>query len=527
MNELEKQVRRAYGRLGFQRFLGVLGWCWFATLLVALAVIAADKFYPMGVPAWGWAAGALGLGLVAAAVWMLATQRGPLDAAIEIDRRFGLKERVSSTLAMAPEERQTEAGRALVQDAVRRVGRIDVASRFAIAPGKQVLLPLLPGLLAVLVALIPPMAENPAPAEALKAKQQVEQSAKKLRERLAQRRKKAQEQGLKDAERLFQELEQGTRDLASGKTERKKALATLNDLSRQLQQRRSQLGTDQIKKQLDQLKNIDRGPADDLAKAMREGDFKKAAEALEAIKRQLAGSNLNEQQKQELARQLEQMQQKLKDLVEAHQAAQKDLQNRIGQLRQAGQTAEANKLEEQLNKLLQAAPQMGQLDELANKLGQCAKCLGDGQLDAAAEVLGQLEANLQQQLDEMAMLNDAMEQLRQARNRMNCPLCGGVGCEACQGGVGMGPGRGQGPRPEAEDDTATYPSQVRKNVGKGAAVVTDLVDGPNVKGNVEEGIRQEFDAARRATTEPLTDRHIPRKHQENVKEYFDRFREGE
>jgi hypothetical protein len=531
MSELEKQVRRAYRRLGFQRFLRVLGWCWFGTLLAALGAMGVDKFYPLGVPAGGWAAGALGLGLVVAVVWMLATRRGPLGAAIEIDRRFGLKERVSSTLAMAAEERETEAGQALLHDAIRRVGRIDVASRFAVTPGKQVLLPLLPGLLAVLVSLIPPMAENPAEAkaDALKAKQQVEQSAKKLREKLAERQKKAQEKGLKDAEELFKKLEQGTRDMAKGQTERKKALATLNDLSRQLQQRRSELGTDKIKQELDQLKNIDRGPADKFAKAVREGDFKKAAEELGAIKKELAGSNLDEKQKQQLAGQLEQVQEKLKNLAQANQAAQKDLQNRIGQLRQAGQLAEASKLEEQLSKLLQQGPQMKQLDEVANKLGQCAQCLRDGQLDAAADALGQLQANLQQQLGEMEMLNEAMEQLRQARNQMNCPQCGGAGCEACQGppGMGMGAGRGQGPRPEAEDETAMYESQVRQKPGEGAAVITELVEGPNVKGDAKEEIRQEYDAARRATTDPLTNRNIPRKHQAHVKEYFNRFREGE
>jgi len=296
-----------------------------------------------------------------------------------------------------------------------------------------------------------------------------------------------------------------------------------------LQDRRSELGADKIKQELDQLKNLDRGPADKFAKAVREGDFKKAAEELEKIKQELAGGNLDAQQKQQLAGQLGQMQEKLKNLAQANQVAQKDLQNRIGQLRQAGQLAEASKLEEQLSKLLQQGPQMKQLDEMADKLGQCAQCLREGQLAEAGDALGQLQAALQQQLNEMEMLNEAMDQLRQARNQMNCPNCGGVGCEACQGppGMGMGPGRGQGPRPEAEDQTATYDSQVRQKPGEGAAVVTDLVEGPNVKGNPKEEIRQQFDAARRATTDPLTNRNIPRKHQEQVKEYFNRFREGE
>ena len=42
-------------------------------------------------------------------------------SAIELDRRFGLKERVSSVLSLQSDELETEAGQALLTDAVRRV----------------------------------------------------------------------------------------------------------------------------------------------------------------------------------------------------------------------------------------------------------------------------------------------------------------------------------------------------------------------------------------------------------------------
>ena len=128
------------------------------------------------------------------------------------------------------------------------------------------------------------------------------------------------------------------------------------------------------------------------------------------------------------------------------------------------------------------------------------------------------------------MLEDAMGQLNQLRDQINCQECNGFGCEACcRGefpGMGLGAGAGQGARPEADDDTAAYDSQVRPKIGKGLAVVTDLVDGPNIKGNVEEEIKQQVEAVRRGNTDPLTHRRIPRKHKEHVSEYFNRFREG-
>ena len=112
MDELRRQVRRAQRRLALQRLAGALGWCWFVGLLAAAVLIAVDKFHSLGVASWVWAAGALGVGLLAALAWAIWTWRKPLDAAIEIDRRYHLKERVSSTLAMPADLRATEAGRA-------------------------------------------------------------------------------------------------------------------------------------------------------------------------------------------------------------------------------------------------------------------------------------------------------------------------------------------------------------------------------------------------------------------------------
>ena len=187
MEQLKKQVGRARRRLGLQRFVGVLGWCCFATLLVALVLIVVDKFWPLGLEPWIWGAGAIGLGILAAAAWAVVRGRGPIDAAIEIDRRFGLRERVSSALAISEVERETAPGQALIDDAVRRVRRIDVREHFAVLPGRQLLLPLVPGVIAVLVALLvspampkPQAQGGPDPA----IKKQIEQSTKDLRQKL-------------------------------------------------------------------------------------------------------------------------------------------------------------------------------------------------------------------------------------------------------------------------------------------------------------------------------------------------------
>jgi len=182
--------------------------------------------------------------------------------------------------------------------------------------------------------------------------------------------------------------------------------------------------------------------------------------------------------------------------------------------------------------LLQQAPELEQLQDLAEKLKQCSQCLRDGQLADAADQLGQFQEQLeqlQQQLQELQMLEQAQQELVEARQRMLCQACGGAGCPSCEAppGMGLGPGHGQGPRPEAQDDTDFYDAQTRQKVGKGAAEVVGLAPGPNLKGRAQEAVQVEFDAVRSGRKDPLGERHIPRNLRDHAQEYFDRFRKGE
>jgi hypothetical protein len=538
MEQLLKQVRRARWWLGVQRFLGVLG-CWLSgTLSVAFVLVVVDKCRPLGVEAWIWAAAALGLGLVAAIGWAVATGRGLVAAAVELDRRCGLKERVSSSLSLSEEERASALGQALIEDARRHVERIDVREHFRAAPGRQLLLPVAPAIAVVLVALLVSPAAVGKPAAVPSnpaAKKQIQQSSDTLRRKLVEQRKEAQKLGLKEAEALFQRLERDM-DQLQAKTEgdRKQALVKLNDLSRELQKRRERLGgTEAIQKQFNQLKDIGQGPAERLVDEIKRGDFQKAIEELKKLQENLAQGKLSAEEQKQLAEQMEQIEKKLKELADAQRQAQKDLENRIRQAHEAGQHDEAGKLQEQLDKLRQQMPQLDRLDQLADKLGQCAKCLNQGQLQDAAGALGELEnelKDLQGQLNEMKLIDEAMDQMAQGRNQMNCGHCNGAGCQMCQGnqpGDGIGRGRGRGSPSEPLDDVKHYDTKVSGKTGQGAAMVVGEVDGPNLRGDVQHQFQTQLDNARHESADPLTDQHMPRKHRQHAREYFDRLREGE
>jgi hypothetical protein len=314
MDTLQRQVRRARRRLTVQRFLDVLAWSWFATFATALAVIGVDRFWPLGVDPWLWGAGATILGLLAAAAWTLGGCATPLEAAIELDRRFSLKERVSSALALTPADRQSEAGEALLTDAVRCVERLDVHGRFAVRPSRRLLLPLLPAILAVLVTLLiaPAVVEDAAAkADEVAVSEQVTKSTETVRRRLAEHREEAKKKGLQDAERLLLKLEEGAKEIKKEPT-KEKALTKLNDLSRELADRRKQLASLQtVKAELDQLKGLKSSRLDKCQKALDRGDFKKAAAELQKLKDDLNDLDLDKSQKDELAKQIAECQAKL------------------------------------------------------------------------------------------------------------------------------------------------------------------------------------------------------------------------
>jgi len=542
MDVLKQQVRRAQRRLALQRFIGVLAWCWFGALLVAAALIAVDKYYPLGVLPWGWVAGALGVGLAVAIVWTWLTRRSQLEAALEIDRRFGLKERVSSTFALGADQLDSPAGKALIEDALKRVDRLHVAEQFRVKLNRWTWLPLAPAALAFLLAMYlnPSAGENKAGGSiASKAERKaVKTSTEALRKKLIERRKEAREQGLKDAEELFAKLEQGTKQLAKADlADRKQAMVELNDLAKDLEKRRQKLGGgDKLQDQLKQLKNIQQGPADKLAEAMRQGDFQQAIKELKELRDQIEHGKLDAEAKAQLGKQLEEMEKKLRQVADAHKKLEQDLKQQAKELRKKGQNKEADEIEKQLAKLAQKAPQMEQLQKMADKLGQCSKSVKNGDKAGAKAAMDAMKAelaDLQEQADELAMLDEAMSELDMAKDSMGCKECDGMGCRACAGnnpfgrpGMGMGRGRGQGPRAEEKGDTNAYDTKANLKRGKGAAVVVGSVEGPNMKGEVQQEIQTQFEAAKAADEDPLTDQQLPRSYREHAKKYFDGLREG-
>jgi hypothetical protein len=538
-----------------EQFLGRSVWCLLATLSIAAVAIAVPRVFVLeGLPIqWDmlWLLGGLGGGLLAAVAWTILAPRSALDAAIEIDRRFELRERVASSLSLSPDDQGSDAGRALVGDAVRAVGRIEVDEKFRVRLSRRAWWPLVPAAAVfVLVTFFDnrQAASSVDPNAAANIERQIKQVAESRRQALNDLRKQAQERDLNEAGDLAKQIEEGMRDLSEKPDlDRSKAQAKLNDLAEQLKERRDQLGgKDELQRQIQNLKNLGVGPADKAAQAMKDGNWKQALAEIEKLEQQIANGQLDDQAKQDLANQLGQMQDKLEAAINARQQAMDNLQQQIEQAKQQGDLAKAGELQQKLDQLQRQQQQMNALEKLAQQMGMAQQALQQGNQQQAADAMAQMANQLQQMqqaANEMQMLDAMMNQLELAKDMMACQACAGAGCEACQGmgnqfgmgmggnmnappGMGMGAGRGVGPRPEEQNDTNFRNTQVRQQVGRGGAVLGQMVEGPNIKGEVAEAIKQEMAVQGAQPADPLTSERLPGNHRAHAEEYFNILRDG-
>lgn len=555
MNEIKKQVQRAHRRLVMEQVVRVLTWTVLAALLVALGGLLVPKIWPLEVDSrrWSlaWIGGGLAAGIIAGLVWTWVFRRRPWDAAVELDRRYGLKERISSALALSDGERQSAAGVALLADAERRVSRIDVRERFRPRIGWHPVLPIGTLALAGLIAIVIPDASQKQATASADSRQteQVKKSLAQLRKRLLEQREKADSEKLVDAKAMFAEFAKELQQLDKPNVNRKKALVKLNNLSKQLADQRQALqDSDRMRKQLQQLKGLKDGPAERLARALKEGDMKSAMDELKRLGQKLRDGQLSEQQKKELATQLRQLQDELKKMLGVRQELEqekRDLQKKIEQLKQQGDRDAAAQLQKKLDEtqkrldqLDQKNPQLKKLQQLAGQLGECREALQNGQTDKAADQMNAIVEQLKEmqgELEQLESLDELMDEIADAKSAMNCTQCNGEGCPQCQGsgmqtdefgknpGSGMGPGRGKGDRPEEESKTGRYRTRVGAVPRQGEAVRIGDAGGANVSGNSRTSIQQEMESAIKEDPDPVVRQSLPRREQAQTREYFRKF----
>lgn len=557
MNEIRLQVRRARRRLVIQQFLSIATWCFFGFLVLAAVGVAIPKIWPIGVKAdiwlWSWVGGSLGLALVVASVWTYLVRRQANDAAVELDRRFELRERIASSLTLSEEERQSEFGKALIQDAERRVARLNIAEQFRIAVRWWNMLPIIPTAVIVAVVLLLADAAERKQAQAKGAVGTADQEKQKiidqmniLKKRLEER-KKAQEGDkgkLEEAENLLKEIQKTINEMEKKpNVDKKQALVKLNDLTKQLKSEQSKFASaEEMKKQLSGLKE-EQGPAEEFSKNLKKGDFAAAAKDMRALQKKMQEGKMSPEEMKQAAKQLEQIKKKMQEMLQEREQAKEELKRQIEQKRDAGDLEGAAALQKKLDKMEQQEKSAQQMQQMADQMEKAAEAMQQGDMQKSqqqmAEMAKQLE-QMQQQSEDMETLDGMMMEMADAKAAMSEAEGEGEGEgeEGKKGGKGRdrrgdrpgdgdGEGRGEGERPEEETEYGTKSSQVQAKPKPGESIKIGTASGPNSKGVSREAAKALIEASESKDDDPLTNQSLPRAQRKHAQEYFEKFRKGE
>lgn len=548
MNRIESKVNAARRRMILGLFGRALCVALFVALIVATIAIALPALRVMKIDYgfWtkGWIFGSIAAAVVAAVVYAFVKAPTLQSVAAEVDRRFGLRERLSSSMGLPDRDRESEFGIALELDASRRADQLAIADRFALKPNKLGWLPVaIVPVLAIVLMLVEPMQATNAgssnPVNKIEMKQ-VKTVAKQLKKRIEQQRRKADSQGLTEAKEMYEKMESELDKLVNKKSmNRKDAMIAINDLKKQLDDRRKELGSsEQMRKALSQMKGLQSGPGEKVAKAIEKGEFGKAEDLVKQLAKKMKDGKLSDLEKKQLQNQVKQMADAMKKAAKDHEQKKQALKEKIEKAKQEGRGADAAKMQQEMNQMQQKDSQMQKMGLMAEAMNQASDAMKSGDAQAAADAMEDMADQLGEMSQEMSELEDlesAMGDLSQSKNQMRCQGCQGNGCKQCQGGGfgegekpgnGLGRGSGQGDRPEAEDDTNTYETQVRGNVKKGKAIIAGFADGPNRKGVTREDIKAAIESELSEASDPSENQTLPRTEREHAQQYFDRLREG-
>ncbi len=566
MQEINQQVRAARRRLAIAHFLRAFGWAVFAGLLLTVIGLAIPKIWHLRFlatqdhhDAWtlSWLVGGSLLGLLVACGLAWTGRESKVSAATEIDRRFGLKERLSSAISLPDSDRESKAGHALMADAVDVASTIDVRDQFGYQPTWRLSLPLIPLALLFAISFLPNATPSVAAANKdSEDRQQVKAAIEEARKKLGQKKRQLAAKGLEETKLDLNSLEKKFDQLLDDKsTTKKDALVKLNDIKQQIAQRKQELGSSkELKESLNRLGNVGSGATKKIADAMAKGDLKEAQKAMAELADKLKSGKLSEKQRDQLAKDLDALAKRLNDVAKQRAQEKQRLKEDIQRAIEKGDLDQAAKLQQQLEQKQQQDQQQEKIKKLAEKLQKCSNCMkqgnnssgkanpqqsgnqpeqagaqsGQSEMKEAAQALedmaDQLE-QMQQDLEEMENLEDLEQIARECQQ--GCNGNGDPNQPPQWKDFGRGKGPGGGKRDLAKDETGTFKSRVKAKLQRGQTVITGSADGNNISGRTVSEARELIRAEMSKDADPLENQQLPRSQREHARQYFEALRDVE
>lgn len=552
---LDRGVNSARRRLVAQSVLNRLAIVWAVALGLGLLWILVEPFLFASVAEnqkWYVIGVLFAAGTLAVLIQSFRTAPSKNSAALELDSRFALCERVSTALSLDDTLRATPAGQAVLTDAVAKVAPLSVREKFPVSPRwHSALAPTFAGLIALAVIFATPdrmrqlIAGEGTTGKGLEPLTPVANEAKKPQSPFSKIKPRNEldrankSEKLKDLETELEKMGEKfdrDRDAADPNKSREKVteLTKMEDKLKQFGEEKFQKLA-QLDKRMQELERLQKdpdfadGPAKELNDALSKGDLKKAKEEIDELKKK-AQKGMSAEEKQKLEKQLDKMKSQAEQLSKEKEKQDK-LKDMIKKAKEQGKDAES--LERELDKLkAESAGADKEMQELAEKIQKAQQALKQGDMEDLADQLEKMGSQIKDLEGELQDLEDVQQYLQKLKGEKKkaCAECDGEGdCDADgnpkrkDGAKWTNKGRpGEGERGEEKDDTS-WIDEKQKGLfdPRGKKVYGGGVRGPafTKKSTVELG-KQIQEAVQEAPSAVDAQR-LPRDARDSVKEYFE------
>lgn len=493
----------------------------------------------------------VGLGLLTAAVvvgmWYW-RQLSSMQVALLVDERLRLQERFSTVLAM--EGVDDPFARQACQESRRAIEGVDVSKHFPVRPTQFWFYVLGVWVFALGLMMFMPQKDL---LGFLDKKEQEEKQAKEIAE--VETRVKTNTVAVKhvveqlgDSELADQlaKLDQAPKG-ANQQEITRQAIRKLGDLADNVKKMQDMSQIDSAKLMEQMLKQLRTTPdafSQQLMQNLAKGNFSKAAQVMEELRKKLDEGKLSEGDKQAVSKQMQDIAKQLQELAEQNKELAKELEKLglnkelakldLNELEKmlAKKGLSSEKIAEMLKKAQACKSAANRCSALGKSMGACANPgAGGDEFAAAMDALSQMDS-----FKEQAKLSAAaIAEIERAIACLGEGMCDGPGGYGAysQGlsdkygrGTG-GPGKGMGVR-ESDDsgDTSTKSTSVKSNSTEGPVVASWYFKGEQIKGESRKEFSQVVRAGRDNAAEAMSENEIPKKYAESVKQYFGKLEEA-
>jgi hypothetical protein len=532
---LEKQLARTRRRLWIQAWLVRTLWCWCGALvLIALwFAVAAFWLQELG-PRQRLGIAGLLFGIATLLGLLLTMFRAPsrLTAALLLDKRCDLRERVTTSLLLSPREQPTAAAQALMADVNSRVGNADIRAKFPVRVGWPAgLAPTLAALLALAAFYLEPRMGQATTGgtntktEPVANAKEIEQKINELKNRERPKNAPLRDRS-EDLKKLDAELDQIANKPRTTREQLKERIKEMTQIEERMQNREKEIAqrTQAIRQQLQQMGRMGEntenqpGPAKDLQKALSEGKLDKAKEEIDRLAKKLKSNEMTAKEKDQLTKQLDNLQKKLERV-----AQQKD---KIAELERLAKENKISKetLKKELEEIKKDSQKLKSLQQLADKLGACQRCLKKGDAKEAAQSMKEGSdqlSDLDQQGKDMDDLRDQLDRLRDAKDSMAQGMQGQCQGEPGDSPPGNNPTPASGRRPLSDPmKTKSFDAKVKGQFDKGKIVYDGLTPGGSFRKRSTAEMAGQVKQASQEEPEAIDQQRIPRSARDMAKSYF-------